>query len=237
MTFKEAYIALHDWKTKRRMERSFQIDREPYRPATGAERPKYDALNALLSDRRYRAALDAGCAEGEMTRQLAPLCDRIVALDISETAIWRSMVNLADVSNVSFTRRNLRDFQSEIQWDLIVLSEVLPCLDAGDRWSGDLERLCSHLAGAVAPGGRLVLVSEFSSPESFQAAERYAELFTAESGLRPVREILTGGNVSDVRYAVAMFERAVEAQPAAAEGDTAGAAPARTTSSAHSSAR
>ena len=159
MSPKQAYIALHDWKTKRRMERSFLKDQDPYRVATGPERRKHAALAALLSDRRYRSALDAGCAEGGLTRQLAPLCDRIVALDISETAIWRAMVNLADVPNVSFVRRNLRDYDGAPGWDLVVLSDVMPFLDAGRNWTEEIWTLCAGIVGRMIPGGRLVIVN------------------------------------------------------------------------------
>lgn len=215
MSPKRVYIALHDWKTKRRMERGFQLDRDPYRPATAPERRKQAALSAVLSDRRYRAALDAGCAEGRVTRRIAPLCDRVVALDISETAIWRAMVNLADVPNVNFVRGNLRGHDESATWDLVLLSEVLPALDAGRRFSGELAGFCRDLTRRLLPGGRLVIVNEFSTAHGFRAANRYVSLFQAGTGLRLRQEILTGGSTGESRHSIAVFERPVASEAAA----------------------
>ena len=44
---------------------------------------RYRRQAELLGDRRYSRALEIGCAGGSFTRTRAPLCDELVALDIS----------------------------------------------------------------------------------------------------------------------------------------------------------
>ena len=51
------------------------------------ERNKYERTLSVLARRRYRRALEVGCSIGVFTAMLAPLCDELLAVDVSEKAI------------------------------------------------------------------------------------------------------------------------------------------------------
>ena len=206
----DVFIALHDWNVRRRMEADFRSETNPYGPASDVERRKEDALFALLSDRRYRSALDGGCAAGNLARRVAPLCDRLLAMDISETAVWRAMVNLADAPNVTFACRNLRTAEAPGAFDLILLSDVLPFLDAGPRFDAALHAFGARMANALAPDGRLVLISEIDSSGTYGAARRHETAFRAVSGLLFRQSLVTGGGAGP-RHALVLFQQAAAA--------------------------
>lgn len=204
VTTSDALIAFHDWKLRLRMERSYREDRNPYRTPDVSERRKRAALIALISDRKYCRALDVGCGEGGLTREIAPYCENLLATDISGAAIWRAMVNLADVSNVSFARRNVREEDDLAGWDLIVLSDVLPFLDTGDRSRVSVSAVCRRLAGRLNPGGRLVAVN----PVPAGAPPLNCGVWLSEGApVRLQRELLTAAGEGETRYAVSVFER------------------------------
>ena len=211
MSLSELIVSIHDWKTRRRMERAFR-DTKPFGPLEIHDQRKHAAISALIGDRHYRRAIDVGCAEGALTRELARHCDSLVAMDISETAIWRSMTNLADIHNVKFVHGNVRSYLGEKGWDLIVLSDVLDHLDPGPRWDWGMQRLCRELATGLTPGGRLVLVSTFSKPGEFAAARRYEDLFLA-GGLKIRREMISGAEFGQARFLAACFEQTLFSVP------------------------
>jgi len=89
------------------------------------EQTKYDREIQILKGRRYRHVLEMGCGAGAFTRRLAPIADRVLALDISPTAIARARDTA--INRVEFRVQNIIDFdpQSEEPWDLVVLNETV----------------------------------------------------------------------------------------------------------------
>src|SRR5438445_628904 len=72
------------------------------------EHARYDALMAKLEGRRLGKVLEIGCGAGAFTVRLVPMADRIIALDISATAVAKARRRLAEVDQVSFrTARHL----------------------------------------------------------------------------------------------------------------------------------
>ena len=51
------------------------------------ERRKRLLTMALLPRERYRRAFEPGCANGELSAQLAARCDSLLATDLNETAV------------------------------------------------------------------------------------------------------------------------------------------------------
>src|SRR3954470_1194841 len=68
------------------------------------EQRRYDDHIRLLSGRRYRSVLEIGCGSGGLTRRLAGISDRVMALDISPSAIERARTQVAgeDHAHVDF---------------------------------------------------------------------------------------------------------------------------------------
>ncbi|RXF67937.1 class I SAM-dependent DNA methyltransferase [Hansschlegelia zhihuaiae] len=129
----------------------FAADPDPWRFETSAyEAEKYRATVAALGGRKYRAALEVGCAIGVLTEKLSAHVLDLLAIDVSETALARAATRC---SGARFDRRAFPAEAPDGLFDLIVLSEVLYYLDdqdlsAAGRWAD----------GALARGGDLLLV-------------------------------------------------------------------------------
>jgi SAM-dependent methyltransferase len=124
------------------------------------EHAKYDQELAILNARRYERALEIGCGVGSFTRRLASICDRILALDVSPSAIFRAREAAKDLSSVEFREQNIVEFdlQKEGSWDLIVMSETIYYL--GWLYSFfDVAWLASQLIGVTRQGGQLLMAN------------------------------------------------------------------------------
>ena len=107
-------------------ERMFAGDPDPWNLETSVyESAKYDASIAALGDRRYARALEIGCAGGVLTQRLAPHCETIVALDVSDTALQRARKRNADASHIEFATMVFPHDTPSGHFDLIVLSDVV----------------------------------------------------------------------------------------------------------------
>jgi predicted TPR repeat methyltransferase len=124
------------------------------------EQAKYDKEISILGDRRYERTLEIGCGIGSFTRRLAAISDRILALDISPTAISRAREGCSDLPSVEFQVQNIIDFDLEGQetWDLVVMSETIYYL--GWLYSFfDVAWLAAQLFSATRTGGQLLMAN------------------------------------------------------------------------------
>jgi len=96
--------------------------------------------------------LELGCAIGETTRYLAPLCLRLVALDGSSTAISEARRRVRS-GHVRFVKGKLPDQMPQGPFDLIVVSEIAYYLRGYQ-----LVILGKKLAAALAHRGNIVLL-------------------------------------------------------------------------------
>lgn len=131
------------------------------------EQARYARALATLKDRRYGSALELGCAAGAFTRMLAPLADRVVAVDISSTAIARARATAAaDHSHIEFAVANIMDFDlhREGPWDLVIMSETIYYLGWLYPFC-DVAWLAAELFAATRDRARLLLVNTLSGVE------------------------------------------------------------------------
>ncbi|WP_082474388.1 class I SAM-dependent DNA methyltransferase [Sphingomonas sp. Leaf343] len=127
---------------------------DPWHFATSPyEREKYDHTLASLPQPRVGSMLEVGCANGVLTELLAGHCDRLLAVDVSQTALAAAAERCAALSNVSFAQRRLPAEAPDGRFDLILLSEVIYYWD-----DADLARLADYLRGALPSGGHVLLV-------------------------------------------------------------------------------
>ena len=121
--------------------------------ASEYEREKYADTLAALDGRRFRSAVEIGCAIGELTAVLAPACDAYLGVDIAQAALDQARARNADAPNVRFERLALPDEAPAGRFDLIVLSEVLYYFSRAD-----LARVAAWVEGALEPGGAVLMV-------------------------------------------------------------------------------
>ena len=92
--------------------------------SSGYERDRYAATLRALTNRRFRRAFEPGCSIGTLTAQLAEICDRVEAIDISPTAATRAQERCKDLRNVQIQCRSLPENVPFEEFDLLVFSEI-----------------------------------------------------------------------------------------------------------------
>lgn len=127
---------------------------DPWNFETSAyERAKYDHTLASLPASHFASALEVGCSNGVLTERLAPHCDRLLAVDVSSTALAAAQARCAGSPQVRFEERRLPGDAPAGPFDLVLLSEVIYYWD-----DQDLSRLATFLREAVPTGGHVLLV-------------------------------------------------------------------------------
>jgi SAM-dependent methyltransferase len=135
-------------------ERLFAEQGDPWDFETSAyEAGKYERTLAALPCPHYPSALEIGCANGVLTRRLAPLCADLLAIDVSDSALVQARARCADLPQVRFENRLLPGDVPPGRFDLILLSEVAYYWDRAD-----VARAATWLADALVSGGDLLLV-------------------------------------------------------------------------------
>jgi len=155
---------------------------DPWRPREGwYERRKRSLTLALLPRPRYRNAFEPGCANGELTAELARRCEALLAADSQARAVELARQRVADAANVRIEQRRVpREWPTEHgPFDLIVISEFAYYLDAAE-----LETLAARVAGSLTTDGTL-LACHWRRPfaEARESADRAHALFDARCGL------------------------------------------------------
>lgn len=133
----------------------FASDDDPWSLASSSyEAAKFDHTHDVLADRRYATALEVGCAHGVLTDRLVPLCDSLLAIDISTPALAKANKRVGDRPGVVLQKMAFpKQTPQDQPFDLIVLSEVAYYWDVVD-----LDRASEWLREHVREGGRLLLV-------------------------------------------------------------------------------
>ncbi len=135
-------------------EERYRADADPWHfTSSPYERERYRTTLAALTRDRYASAFEPGCSIGEFTALLAPRCDRLLATDVSATAVEKARRRCAKFKNVRVECGDVRAVALDIHTDLIVLSELAYYFEARQ-----LEWLASELAAALCQGGTLLAV-------------------------------------------------------------------------------
>lgn len=114
--------------------------------------------------------LEVGCGNGGMTRMLAPLVDRIVALDASADSL--AAIGPLHLKNVETVQGLVETFRPADKFDWIVISEVIEHLRTP-------EQVLQILAGWLAPRGRLLI----TTPNGYWESDEHLQEFTMVSFL------------------------------------------------------
>ncbi|MFL1416873.1 SAM-dependent methyltransferase [Pseudomonas fildesensis] len=106
------------------------------------ERRKRALTLAVLTRPRYASIFEPGCANGELSAELAPRCDRLVCCDTASAAVALAKTRLLGYAHAEVQQSRLPEQWPSGRFELIVLSEVCYYLDADD--------LCDLIDRAVA---------------------------------------------------------------------------------------
>jgi trans-aconitate methyltransferase len=135
-------------------ERRYRADPDPWHFATSAyERERYEITLKALTRDGYANAFEPGCSIGELTALLATRCDRLLATDVSPTAVEKARQRCAEYDNVRIKCADLRTASLNAPLDLVVLSEVAYYFPVQQ-----LEAIANRLAAALGVGGTLLAV-------------------------------------------------------------------------------
>lgn len=165
---------------------------------------RYERQLELLAGRRYERALEIGCAAGAFTRLIAPLCDELVALDVSRHALERARAR-PGLDGVELRLANVMelDLGGEGSWDLVVLTEtayylgwLYPMFEIG--W------LAHSLHEATRPGGHLLLANTIWRDDGIMSPwliRSYRDLF-GHVGYSVASEEVLGGEKDSVELEI-----------------------------------
>jgi 2-polyprenyl-3-methyl-5-hydroxy-6-metoxy-1,4-benzoquinol methylase len=135
-------------------EKLYASNPDPWNFASSTyEKEKYQTTLLALPNPRYLAALEIGCSIGVLTRELAPHCDALLALDAAAAPLEEARRRCDGLPHVRFEQMTTPRQWPTGTFDLILLSEVLYyfCLE-------DLTRLAAEVSKSLAPRGDVVLV-------------------------------------------------------------------------------
>ena len=188
---------------------------DPWEFQTSAfERDKYARQLAILQGHRYGRALEIGCGNGCFTRLIADIVDRVVALDISPSAIEQARQSAAHLKGVDFRVANIMEYdpQAEGSWDLVVMSETICYL--GWLYSlFDVAWLACQLMSATSAGGRLLMANTCGGVEEYLLRpwiiRTYRDLFLNVGYQLEAEEIFHGTkNGVDIEVLISLFHKA-----------------------------
>lgn len=147
----------------------YRASPDPWHFETSAyEQAKYRNSLQALGGRHFTSGLEVGCSIGVLTRMLACRCDRMLGVDIVEAPLPAARMRCANLPFVQFVRMQVPAEWPSEPFDLIVFSEVLYFLSAGDI-AGCVQRVLNTLL----PGGAVLLVNwtgETGDPSQGNAA-------------------------------------------------------------------
>ncbi|MBI1929965.1 methyltransferase domain-containing protein [Candidatus Poribacteria bacterium] len=104
-------------------ERLFRWSQDPWNfEGSSYERSRLQGLLEIVKQYPHDTILEVGCAEGVFTSKLSKIAKRVVAIDVSPTALARAKQRCKDVT---FVQSSLQDFHWDSRFDLVVCAETL----------------------------------------------------------------------------------------------------------------
>lgn len=135
-------------------ENLYRTSRDPWNcEGSYYERAKRGTMLAALPEKHYGDVLELGCSNGALSVDLAGRCDRLLAVDISETALDYARQRDYPRGNVTFLSAELPREWPQGDYDLIIISDLLYFLSRTE-----IRQLARLAAGSLKPSGECVLV-------------------------------------------------------------------------------
>jgi Nodulation protein S (NodS). len=115
------------------------------------ERRKRALTLAILTRPRYASVFEPGCANGELSFELAPRCDHLLCCDTASAAVALARSRLLGFAHARVEQSRLPAQWPTGEFDLIVLSELCYYLDRDD-----LCRLIDRALGSLTASGQVL---------------------------------------------------------------------------------
>ncbi len=148
---------------------------DPWRLASSDyERAKHAATLAALPRARYARAFEIGCATGVLTAELGRRCDDLLAVEPVASALQQASARNAGQPRIRFGGLFVPAQWPDERFDLIVLSEVIDYLGAGD-----VAALADRVGDALDPGGDLIMVHWVGKKGATSAGDEASDRFIA----------------------------------------------------------
>jgi SAM-dependent methyltransferase len=148
------------------------------------ERRKRALTLALLTRPRYTSIFEPGCANGELSAELAPRCDRLVCCDTAAAAVALAKNRLLGFAHAQVHQSRLPEQWPTEPFELIVLSELCYYLDAED-----LHRLIDCALASLTDNGQLLACHWRPAIDGCpQTAEQVHALLQQRLGMPPVAQ-------------------------------------------------
>lgn len=180
-------------------ERLYSESGDPWNFETSEyERRKYERTLGVLEGRRFRRALEVGASIGVFTAMLAPLCEELLAVDVSERAVAAARERLARFPHVRVERRSLPEETPDGPFDLVVASEVLYYLPREQMLAAQ-----RRFEEVLAPGGALLAVHWRKETRTYPLqGDEVHELLEAHTRLKRTETVV------EPEYRLDLFEDA-----------------------------
>lgn len=135
-----------------RFDELFQQSDDPWRFKTRWYEARKRAVTlACLPNRRYAHGYEPGCANGELSAELAQRCDQLLVSDVSLRAVELARERLAAWPAARAVQALVPDDWPEEQFDLIVISELGYFLEPQA-----LDVLADKARSSLQPGGAVL---------------------------------------------------------------------------------
>ena len=157
-----------EWRHSSSFDAIFSADPDPWKTSSSArDRDRFAVTLSRLEKQgltHFERGVEIGCAEGFFTARIAPMCDRLEALDYSAVALSHARARV-NQPNVEFRKWDMRTDEINGMSDLMVAMGVLTSLNR----AADVKRISSKLIDAIDPGGWL-LYSDVRQSRVFEEA-------------------------------------------------------------------
>jgi SAM-dependent methyltransferase len=173
-------------------ENMYRNDPDPWEFASSPyEQRRYEAILHALDGKHYRHAFEPGCSVGVLTHQLAALCNRVDAIDISPTAVKLAQIRCQECPNVYITCDSLAHPIAGDIFDLVVFSEIGYYFE-----ERTLRDILQELVARIEPKG-MILASHWlgSSPDHLLHGDRVHDIIGEVAQLSYLR----GARYADFR--------------------------------------
>ncbi|MFL6353159.1 MAG: SAM-dependent methyltransferase [Bryobacteraceae bacterium] len=112
-------------RTREYFSRLYQENGDPWNyESSEYETEKYEASLRALPRKQYQSAFEIGCSIGVFTAKLAPLCKRLLSVDLSNAVLKQAKERCQQFPHVTFKAISITDEYPTGPFDLTVLSEV-----------------------------------------------------------------------------------------------------------------